>query len=750
MRVLAGLFAVAAAIGLASFSPPAAALRATVQDPGKEEEFRHDGHVARIWLNEKRPEVFRDCRGCHVFDAAHAVSAPQEKCSDCHGAGNLTLRYAKEPKRDWSKNLAGYATRTRAVFRHHTHGMLECRECHLSSGDMFVGDFAIVTGPGQCERCHDPKAVAVDKDGRVPGLAKWHLFEGAADEAVAKSLGVPFYPKARTDKERAERLLAAFGGDQGGMNNPAPPIGGDFNHYDHPNIACAECHSNIRSASAAEVGTGQIPDKGCANCHVRNDARAPARGSQQLKSEGTRPLHALGAFAHADHYRVPASTPKPDVASAEGFAALARPAEASCAVCHTYVPNATGVAEHEFPFEKDKSKHRYDDCRSCHAAAVWSTGETPAKALHDSADGAVDDQGGWAECARCHEFGSAAFATARPQQSVQRLTGRTFEFNAQTHPYISTVAKGGSLADCATCHRAKVRELPSRLERRPFRHATHLGPQPTPQDCLGCHPSAKDATSAAALASELRTYTLAGCKNCHLGSTVKEVEVAGEVAPRTVVAFPHAPHVQKAACSECHELAGDGGDITTKAKANSCEQCHDHVAATAGPTTERLFGDEVKSCAKCHHVDAGNKTVPLAVPARRGSEAAKADWRYGVARTQFAGFVDAQFHPLGGECRACHRQVENPNADNMAGANRPRANHVFAQRLSPHRNDVGGKQPAECLRCHWKPYDSPQFNAAVGGSEQEQEWRKAPSSKATREKFGNDALGYPGTGKARG
>ena len=115
-----------------------------------------------------------------------------------------------------------------------------------------------------------------------------------------------------------------------------------------------------------------------------------------------------------------------------------------------------------------------------------------------------------------------------------------------------------------------------------------------------------------------------------------------------------------------------------------------HVAATAGPTTERLFGDEVKSCAKCHHVDAGNKTVPLAVPARRGSEAAKADWRYGVARTQFAGFVDAQFHPLGGECRACHRQVENPNADNMAGANRPRANQLLGCQA------LAGRAPGDC------------------------------------------------------
>src|SRR5262249_30002648 len=148
-------------------------------------------------------------------------------------------------------------------------------------------------------------------------------------------------------------------------------------------------------------------------------------------------------------------------------------------------------------------------------------------------------------------------------------------------------------------HRNKVPELPSRLERRPFRHASHLAASPDAKACLECHPRAKSAANAAELAADTRTYSLTGCAKCHLGSAVKEIEGAAATA-RRVVAFPHAPHVAKAACTECHSLASDGVDELTKPKAESCEQCHDHQAATQGPTVERVFDDQVRSCKKCH------------------------------------------------------------------------------------------------------------------------------------------------------
>ena len=77
----------------------------------------------------------------------------------------------------WQKDLSPYATRTREAFRHHTHAVLECRECHLPENVEFLTDFDIVTGAGQCARCHDAQQVAEEDYRQIRGM-RW--FGGAA------------------------------------------------------------------------------------------------------------------------------------------------------------------------------------------------------------------------------------------------------------------------------------------------------------------------------------------------------------------------------------------------------------------------------------------------------------------------------------------------------------------------------------------------------------------------------------------
>jgi hypothetical protein len=739
---------------LAAGGALAIALATTVgQDPAPPaKRFSHAQHVGPVWFNLAEPEVWRDCRGCHRFDAASNVSAPQQVCAECHFPALQGAQFAP----GWQQDLSPYATRTREAFRHHTHAVLECRECHLPENVEFLTDFDIVTGAGQCARCHDAQQVA-EEDHRQIRDMRW--FGGAAVEV--ERLGITFAPRpadAAGHPAYAKLLVDALAGDGGGLNTKPLAPGGTFDHYDHGEIACTDCHGNIPTASAFEVGTGRIPETGCAKCHQKDARGAPVAQAPAGRKE-PRPLWSLGAFLHSDHYRVAKGgvARQPAVATEAAYTKLATADAATCAACHRQDRAAIGLPERDFPFAIGQSESFYPDCVECHAVPGWTTGEDASKPLHDSADGKVDERSGWAECARCHVLGDANFASARPTDEVTRTSGREFRFRGATHPDITTKGVDASgrpaLEDCATCHRARVPELPSRLVQRAFRHASHLPANPTQADCRKCHEQVAAAATPQALADgALRTYSLAGCGSCHLGDPVVELPATAVPAPRAVVRFPHAPHVGKADCTACHQLAGDGGDVLTTDGALSCAQCHDHRTATEGPATERLFNDQVASCAKCHHQDApAGGPAALSVPPQRGSAAAATDPRYTAEQTVFGGFADSQYHPAGQRCVDCHKAVpvEPGTARNMLGVKRKREDHVRAQKVSPHTlAQQAGKQPASCLGCHWTPLERLRFGIETT-DERLREQRARPSSQDTRRTFGNDPKGYPGA-KANG
>ncbi len=730
------------------------------QDPPSKP-FLHKQHVPKAWVASPT-EYWRDCRGCHRFDEKHPVSTPQEECASCH----VPTKVANAPvptlvpafDAGWQKDLSGHRTRTRDAFRHHTHAMLECRECHLPEADDFtVAAPWLNSGPGQCVRCHDPSRV----DATVAGSLKW--FQGALDKRVAADLDVPYYEPLADKAALAKRLVDVFAAADAGINRPPLPPGGDFDHGDHVGLLCSACHTDIVTASATQVGTGSIPAEGCKQCHFLDAQRTPVRTAPKA-GQSPRDLQSLGAFAHADHFRwqQPGGAKKPGVCSEAAYQLLERKdgqAADSCAACHAYTQTVPGRGERNFPFGTAQSRETYLGCMVCHEVPGWQTGETKAAPRHASTGAKVADAAAshWAGCVRCHEFGQPDLGKLRPTDQVARMTERTFTFPANTHPDITRIGSERAAAagrpaaqDCTECHRAKVPALSSRLLQKQFTHASHLAANATAAACLECHPSAGTATDTAALgAAGQRTYTLQGCNKCHWGGDVTEAEGSAP-SPRAVVRFPHGPHVGagKQACSECHEAGGDGRDIVTKPAALACTQCHDH--RTGGPKTEAIFDDAVTSCARCHHdapIAAGQRAI-ASVPPIRGSEAARTDRRYRTDQSTFAGFTDSQFHPVGVACAECHK------ANDLKPLPLPVTVHLAAVRpakTSVHA-EAGFTSPPDCLRCHWKTAGQgwPDAVRASTGTEQEKAFRRDPNDAKTRSVFGNLKEGYPGSPRAKG
>lgn len=713
---------------------PAAAPQGKAKPPA----FKHNDHVIAGWAQSDVAEVFRDCRGCHRFGPEARISAPQDHCASCHyGTGALdTVFEGKSQKR-----LEDFASRTRSSFQHHTHGMLECRECHhLDEGRRRIpGSLPLSTGPGECARCHEASQAR-----QAAGSLRWFL-PVTKDAELAKAIGLPGTFTVPTDLDQYAKTLDEVFSAEGAGINVLLDAGGDFTHGDHLKIDCTSCHQGIEEAAANGVGAANIVAKGCGDCHKRSptqDARfAPVK--KQLRDS-----FALGAFAHADHFR---KEQKDGVCSKQAYDAIA---DGSCAACHTYSPEREGFVGRDFPFDGESSKHRYQDCQECHDVVGWNTGETASDPSHPPLHGSTSPQNvsGWdgeqQSCTACHAFGEPDMAGNRPKQEVRRWADRTFVFSGQTHPYITEAAFGEAAVkkDCKDCHRAVVPSLPSRLIEKKFRHATHLpGGDLTQDNCKTCHKTAGKATSSAALAVDYRTYDVAYCTKCHLGGTIAEdLQPKAEPVARSVVAFPHGPHASKVDCMKCHDRGQQ--DMGTSAAALDCKQCHDHKKGDDGIDTEYLFGEQ-KTCGKCH-TESGTDLVR--VPAIRGSKAVGADARYGIEQAVFAGFRDTQFHPSRSDCATCHRarvqevEVNGKTVERLEPIRTGIANFVFSRRKGDFHPRAGqnskaelkerlGNREAGCMSCHWK-----EFNNSL------EEHGIFPEAAQQRRDLGNQFRNFPG------
>lgn len=747
--------------------------------PKEQPPFRHKDHVLQNWADAATgPEVFRDCRGCHRFDADNLVSSPQKHCESCHyGNGAIELELAEGNE----ERLDGFASRTRPAFQHHTHGMLECRTCHKLARDRVTGDLRIRTGPGQCATCHEESQARTALDQTIVWFRP-----AAKDVAIARASGLAekfTIPETAAELDAyAIRLDQAFAGAGEGINAllaKADPDtgGGDFTHGDHKNLSCKDCHGQIRKAAAADVGTGAIDTKQCGQCHQRagGEPNPPA----EAPVAASRPSWSLGAFAHSDHYGHIQGQKKDGVCIEAAYEPFQGDFDSTCQHCHKNEPERPGYAGRDFPFrgsgpDGEGSKHRYQDCQLCHAVPDWQTGELAEGALHRSSREPAGVEGaresGWVEkrCTECHAFGQPDMKATRPEESVQRWAEKTFVFQGQTHPFITDSLD----KDCSECHRAVTRSLPSRLIDKKFRHATHLPPGERGFDnaqCVRCHKGAEQSDASANLAGgDFRTYDINECSKCHLGSEVAEQVVAKEQPPRrSVVAFPHKQHVAHMQCTVCHEVGEE--DIVTKPAALLCNDCHKHTSGSPeglaklfeidSPSLARnlealhhIYDGEAASCANCHHdPETPNQADVPAIRVFPASEAMTADARYNLRVEEFAGFTAAPFHPQGSECAECHKN----NTYEVGGKLRIRSIIAKSQQFvfGGIRNGrgsfhVGGtdtdvsqfEKPGErvgCMSCHWKATGS---GGKIGGYGE-----YLPESRGTRADLGNDVAGYPGT-----
>ncbi len=654
--------------------------------------FEHKNHVPSAWYRgsvvrdgvEANPEMLRDCRGCHVYEKGKPPVDPQKKCGTCHDrVKEPTSKLAIIAAPPFGQDLSALRDAGSAVFEHGDHLRLQCRECHLLPQGGLEDPLPIVAGATSCESCHSDqqKNRVYQQVVAVPGAIDRSSLSNAGFAAVLNKhpqmqpgqLG-KFRHQDHLLNPKAMVTLAALLAEKG---------------------ECMACHAKVKDVAGRAIGAERFTVKACATCHVNAAGKAVAFALEKVAGAS----RAAGTFRHADHVR---AAKKPTVCSDD---ARKRVDERGCGACHGLTQGADGLDAWSMTLPDGAEASSYEGCVACHTPKEWQT------SYHG---------GTWDKCVGCHAFGGASLKETRPMSEVTRRDAMSVDIVVQAHPYITGDELAGDAAkDCAACHKASVKALPSRIQRKVFNHKTHLPPQPTPADCKKCHPAVATSTSADTLAAAVaaaandapsdRTYTLSACSECHRGA-VLTVREGDEPTKRAVPRFAHKDHVDKKrgngdlmACATCHQT-GDGGVTFSIPDTKSCAECHGHDDKRRADT-KNIGGTDVTSCALCHGES---------VPAAGGTVA--------DAKLTLRGADTAQFHgPAEAKCDRCHVAPEKPWQ---------LIDHVKAEVLIGllHKDGADRQDGANCYGCHWNR----QQNAQPGDFAQK------------RAQLGNLKDGYPG------
>lgn len=666
--------------------------------------FPHRGHVPDVWYyrggkfpGDPKPsqdpgdlqEAARDCRGCHDYGARGAdgklereARSPLDVCKNCHYGDVLSI----ETQPGFEHGLRAGRGSTSA-FEHLDHDNLACRQCHAQSKSDPDG-FEGATGVPACMECH------TEGGEEKP-------YEALAGRTIDKG-----------------KIRAGFLAWLDSAPSMAAPGRGPYPHDRHlppgrrgDAAACAACHGDVGAATALDLHVKEFGAQDCARCHVQKDG-SPVKVETALE---TRASPTALSFAHADHLKGVASKAATERVSP---GAQDRIDTHGCLECHERAEQPVvaadgGVSPPTYALRADRDE--YQDCLSCHDVPAF-------RAPH---------HGKWTDCAACHvlEGGAhAAFEDRRPAVAVDRLPAGSARFIvlSQKHPGVS----GAVDQDCAACHRAPLRELPSRVSGVRFEHASHLGPQPTTQDCLACHKDAASSKDPSGIglawdpapaqppsAESRATFDMSGCAQCHPGIRLDPRPVPAS-AGRDTVLFDHAAHLGKAvdprtgrpvSCTSCHDFDAKsrGSSIGVRAEALACTQCHAHDDASAA-RTGGVGAAEAASCARCHE----DALPPFDAPVQ-------------VRRVRVA-LQGAQHHPLDKGCHDCHLQEP---AGRLAAVTAVLAS--FPKGLQQHKDG----RPSGCADCHWAKAPPGFPEAVVDGR--------------TRAQAGRSLAGFPGQAGAR-
>jgi hypothetical protein len=362
--------------------------------------------------------------------------------------------------------------------------------------------------------------------------------------------------------------------------------GAVFNHAavfplvgDHAQQTCATCHKN-------NVYRGTPRD--CVGCHRAEYDRTTA------------PAHAAAGFpttCESCHRPTDPSFRGAGFNHASVFPLVGQHAQAVCASCHkNNVYKGTPrdcVSCHRADYDRTTSPAHASagfptTCESCHRATDSSFGG--ASFNHASVFPLVGEHA-QAVCSACHK-NNVYKGTPRECVACHRT-----DYDRTTSP---AHAAAGFPTTCETCHRASD---PS-FRGASFNHAAVfplLGNHAqqacaachannvyrgTPRDCVGCHRSKYDRTTAP---SHLAAGFPTTCESCHRATDASWTQGTFNHA------FPIASGRHNAPCSTCHTNS-------STFKVFSCLTCHEHAQAEMDSKHRGRNGYRYDSlaCYSCH------------------------------------------------------------------------------------------------------------------------------------------------------
>lgn len=437
------------------------------------------------------------CLDCHAF--LESKAPPPDDCSTCHG------RPAAEPGLGPSLTI---------------HNDVACRTCHPAHGPREQPD---------CLSCHTGQSARHGIDANAPrGCTTCHSKHEPARTATRACLA------CHTQREPRISPSTLFVGGHEACGDCH-----DIHGQRGPERACAGCHTEIRTPSAARAKN----HKTCISCHDPHDARRNPRDRCGSCHEGVKSTHAPSSGGN------------------------------ECLTCHPAHPSAKATAE------GGHGAHATRPCHTCHDDAAHE------RAFHAGNLACIDCHQGHDllmppdrrdTCKRCHD-----------QQVVDAM-------GSQGHQDCDACHQGGphsrprSPGDCGSCHEEEKRTALAGHQDCNACHQTHSGERPKGQTCLTCHDT-KAGGHHGAFEGE--------CRTCHLPHTTRaEREGAGlpsRVPPRCLTchdvpalpglhqrgehqacrschgAHEKAPRDDRATCLDCHKALKDH-----EPAAQRCTGCH--------------------------------------------------------------------------------------------------------------------------------------------------------------------------------
>ncbi len=592
------------------------------------------------------------CASCHLNEV---YKGTPRQCVDCHWVRRQDDRFKLQLGRQCEQCHRPTAW-TGARFDHAAltsmplggaHRQLACQTCHKN------GDFRGVQGGG-CVSCHLKDYQAARTPNHVTAAFPTtcevcHRVNDTSFHQAGFNHAAAF-PLVGPHATQTCAACHANGVYKGTARDCVGCHRTDYNRTTTPNHAaagfstdCQSCHkateSSFRGAgfnhTAVFALVGQHATQTCTACHVNNVYKGTARDCvgchRTAYDRTTTPNHAAAGFStdcQSCHKATESSFRGAGFNHAAVFALVGQHATQTCTACHinnVYKGTARDcVGCHRTAYDRTTTPNHAaagfsTDCQSCHKATDSSF---RGASFNHAAVFPLVGQHASQTCTACH-VNSVFKGTARDCVGCHRAA-----YNKTSAP---NHAAAGFSTDCQSCHKA----TDSSFRGASFNHAAvfplvgqhatqtcaacHANGvyKGTARDCVGCHRSVYDKTSAP-------NHAAAGfstdCQSCHKatdnsfrGASFNHAAVfplVGQHASQTCTAC-HANGVYKGTardCLGCHRSKYDRTSSPNHAAAGfstDCQSCHRATDSSWGQGTFNhrfpiASGRHKAPCSSCH------------------------------------------------------------------------------------------------------------------------------------------------------